>query len=245
MSLVPYGCLLGTFLTINKMIIHENKSTVVIATFGSNNRKTGNMVQVWILEKDKSPVESVKTGSDAETVCKGCPFASGNGCYVNVGQAPNSVWKAYKRGSYGKADWDAFNGKAVRFGAYGNPSLIPLSIIEKITRRAEKWTGYFHDWKDMSVWKRFAYGSYFMASTETEKSRQLAVENNLRFFHVSPDKPKDAIECLADTLGISCADCGLCDGNNKENARSIWINPHGSKKRKAAEMAMGVNLLPN
>ena len=215
------------------MIIHENEKTVVIATFGSNNRKIGDMVQVWILERDKSPVESVRTGTDAETVCRGCPFASGQGCYVTVGQAPLSIWKAYKRGSYGKVNWEAFNGKAVRFGAYGNPSLIPLAIVKRIAARAEKWTGYFHDWKEMRANTRAAYGRYFMASTETENSRQLAIEKNLRFFHVSPDKPENALECLAETLGISCADCGLCDGNNKPNARSIWINPHGSKKRKA------------
>ncbi len=226
------------------MIIYENKTIVVVATFGSSNRKTGNMVQIWILEKNKSPVESIKTGTDAKTVCRGCPFASGNGCYVNVGQAPLSIWRAFKRGNYEKVDcWDVFSGKAIRFGAYGNPSLIPLAIVERITTRAEKWTGYFHDWKEMPYWKRIAYGRYFMASTETENSRQLAMEYNLRYFHVSPNKPIDSLECLADTLGISCADCGLCDGNNKENAKSIWINPHGSKKRKASEMAMGATIL--
>jgi hypothetical protein len=43
MSLVPYGYSLGTFLTINKMIIHENKNTVVVATFGSKKRKAAEM----------------------------------------------------------------------------------------------------------------------------------------------------------------------------------------------------------
>ena len=109
---------------------------VVIATFRSGNVKTGNMVQVWILLEDHHPVQGVASGLDASTICRGCPFASGNGCYVNVGQAPRSIWSAYHRGNYPvleRADYGkVFQGRKVRFGAYGNPTLIPLTIVEAI-----------------------------------------------------------------------------------------------------------------
>ena len=68
-------------------IIHETQNTIIIATglaSKSVNVKTGDMVQIWILNKNINPVEAVMSGIDAKTICKGCPFASGNGCYVNV-----------------------------------------------------------------------------------------------------------------------------------------------------------------
>jgi len=225
------------------MVIFENKDLFVVATGHdrpSANRKTGPMVQLWILSQDMDPVKSVKTGHDAKTICAGCPFASGNGCYVNVGQSPLSIWRAYKRGSYGKLlpkDYGQFfKGKTVRFGAYGNPSLIPLAIVKAVASASNGWTGYFHNWKEMKPAMARAYGQYFMVSTETEESRCKADSAGLRYFHVSPNKPSDAIECLSDAKGITCEKCKLCAGLSKSRLPSVWINPHGSKKTKA-EMA--------
>lgn len=227
------------------MIIFENKELFVVATGHdrpSANRKTGPMIQLWILSQDMDPVESVKTGHDAQTVCAGCPFASGNGCYVNVGQSPLSIWRAYKRGSYGKLlpqDYSQFfKGKTVRFGAYGNPSLIPLAIVKAVASASNGWTGYFHNWKEMQPAMARAYGQYFMVSTETEESRCKADSAGLRYFHVSPLKPKNAIECLSDAKGITCEKCKLCAGLSKSRLPSVWINPHGSKKSKAELAAL-------
>ncbi len=89
----------------------------------------------------------------------------------------------------------------------------------------------------MSKERALAYGRYFMASTETEQSRIKALAMGLRVFHVSPNKPRDFIECVSDSKGIQCKDCRLCDGLNKR-AKNIWINPHGSKKNKAIEQAV-------
>ena len=223
------------------MIIYETKEVVAIATLKTSNRKTGNMVQIWLLHPEINPVELVKSGLDATTICNGCPFASGKGCYVNTGQAPLSVFKAYKRGSYktlSPKDYDTvFSGRKVRFGAYGNPSLLPISIVKAIASASDGWTGYFHDWREMSDEKRIAYSEYFMASTETEDSRRLADSLGMRYFHVSPTKPKDAIECLSTAKGISCADCKLCSGISKARLPSVWINPHGTKKTKAIAQA--------
>ena len=229
----------------NGFLIYEGTKNgekyAVIATLKTSNRKTGNMIQLWIILSDYSPVDGVKSGLDASTICTGCKFASGNGCYVNVGQAPNSIWKAYKANKYPKLDpflYDnVFNGRKVRFGAYGNPSLIPLSIIKMITESCEGWTGYFHDWSKMSKERALAYGKYFMASTETKDSVRRAKEKKLRFFHVSPTQPKDTIECLSDSRGLSCDQCQLCKGN-RIGAKSIWINPHGSKKKRAIQQAI-------
>ena len=83
----------------------DGKPFVVIMTMSTSNRKTGDMIQVWILRDDVNPVAAVATGDDI-TICGDCPHRKQSdgtrSCYVNVGQAPNSIWKAYKRGSYGK-----------------------------------------------------------------------------------------------------------------------------------------------
>ena len=128
---------------MNGFILHEGVITghrfVVIATGvvrPSVNIKTGGMIQIWILLTDQSPIEGVQSGLDADTICKGCPFASGHGCYVNLGHSPLGIWKAYHRGSYpALRGYSVFQDRAVRFGAYGNPSLIPLRIVKAIRRR--------------------------------------------------------------------------------------------------------------
>jgi hypothetical protein len=229
----------------NGYLLHEtisNGEKVAIIATGikriTDNRKTGNMIQIWIILADQNPVASVQSGLDASTICQGCPFASGNGCYVNVGQAPLAVWKAYKKGSYPKLspkDYNqVFNGRKVRFGAYGNPTLIPLSMVKSIASVSDGWTGYFHNWRELGMNKAKAYNQYFMASTESESSYELANTQGLRVFHASIKKPVNTVECLSDTHNIACADCQLCQGWNKR-AKNVWINPHGSGVKKAIE----------
>ena len=220
-------------------LLHEGEtngaSYLAIATLKTSNRKTGPMVQIWFLLRDVNPVDCVKSGLDAQTVCQDCPFASGNGCYVNVGQAPNAIWKGYHRGIYPRLNpkdyGDVFGGKKVRFGAYGNPTLLPLSMAKAIASVSSGWTGYFHDWKTNPLAKE--YGKYFMASTETQDSLRQALGLKFRVFHASAEKPEGAMDCLAETKNMSCADCQLCQGLSKARQPSIWINPHGSKASKA------------
>ena len=227
------------------------RAYVAIATLETDNPKTGDMVQVWFVLRDVHPVQAVKEGIDFATVCRDCPFASGKGCYVNVGQAPLAVWKAFHRGRYpflAPADYGRiFGNRRVRFGAYGNPTLLPLPLVDRIARISDGWTGYFHDWRSNP--QAQAYGRYFMASTETADSFKAAVAAGFRTFHVSPQKPAGSIECLSDAKGMTCAECRLCNGRFNSAGQafrpmaqrerpSIWINPHGSRSAKAAEVAM-------
>lgn len=213
-----------------------------IATLKTSNPKTGDMVQIWFVLTDTNPVEAVKTGLDASTICSDCPFASGRGCYVNVGQAPLAVWKGFHKGIYPQlmpADYSrVFGGRKVRFGAYGNPSLLPVSMVAAIASASTGWTGYFHDWRT----NRFAkqYAQFFMASTETESSYRLARSLSFRVFHASPNKPTDAVECLADSTNgrVQCVDCKLACNGLSGRANSVWINPHGTKVARAVEVAL-------
>ena len=230
----------------------SGRAFLAIATLETSNRKTGDMVQVWFILRDVHPVQAVKEGLDFQTICRECPFASGRGCYVNVGQAPAAVWKAFHRGAYpflSPADYGrVFGGRRVRFGAYGNPTLLPLPLVDRIARVSDGWTGYFHDWRSNA--QAAEYGRYFMASTETASSLRQAITAGFRVFHVSPQKPAGAIECLSDAKGLTCAECRLCNGRfasagnafrpmAERQRPSIWINPHGSRSAAASAVAMG------
>jgi len=225
---------------MNGFILYEGTMNgerfVVIATGfkrPSANIKTGDMVQIWILLVDQSPVAGMQSGLDALTICYGCKFARGNGCYVNLGQAPLAVWKAYHKGSYPVLkDYSVFDDRGVRFGAYGNPSLIPLKIVKAIRVRAGKTTGYFHDWRTHK--KARSYNKYFMVSTDTLESLSEAKSQGLRVFHASKEKPTGGFKtCLNVTHGIQCADCGLCNGGT---GADIWVPLHGPGAKKAFQL---------
>jgi hypothetical protein len=226
-------------------VLHRDKvnghAYVAILTLKTSNRKTGNMAQIWFLLTETNPVDAVKSGIDANSICRGCPFAAGGGCYVNVGQAPLGIWKAFKRGRYTDLTPATYatilSGRKIRFGAYGNPTLLPIAKVKALAAVSEGWTGYFHDWKTNPL--AAEYAKFFMASTETQSSLAQANRLGFRTFHVSPIKPPAAIECLSETKGMACADCKLCGGLlNKSRLPSVWINPHGKSKNRASAAAM-------
>jgi len=229
------------------VIIFETWNIVVIATRDSDNRKTGKMIQLWVINRNIHPVESIRSGTDAMLQCRGCAFASGKGCYV--GSLPlMAIWRKYSKGEYDKLEpgtqaWaDYWVDVKVRFGAYGNPSLIPLDIVSDIVERCESHTGYFHDWHLMPACDAVAYGRYFMASCEPCNVAQ-AQAMGLRTFTVYPVDAQqgDGLECLADSKGLTCAECGLCDGTARSDARvkslpSVFIRVHGYKARQASDV---------
>lgn len=205
---------------------------VAIATLKTSNRKIGDMVQAWILRDDINPVKAVATGADA-TVCGDCPLR-GNGrggqraCYVNVGQAPAAVWKAYKRGLYPAAGSLAAigAGRRVRLGAYGDPAAVPADIWEALVSRADGHTGYTHQWRQPLA---APLRGFVMASADDAPGAIEAQAAGWRTFRVT--RPGESlapreVECPATTRGVSCADCLLCSGADKL-ARNVAILAHG------------------
>ena len=219
--------------------LYQDDQRVVIATQGSDNTKTGPMDQTWILAKDESPVEAVKSGLD-EVICGKCPMRapmgsgfSGRTCYVNVAQGPNAVWRAWRNGRYpflpAYRYADVFTNRAVRFGAYGDPVHIPLRIVRWIVFFASKHTGYTHQWQDAQYQ---VYREYLMASVESSESSAMAHAAGWRTFRVRrADEVLDAgeITCPAsDEAGnrTQCIRCGLCAGSRKM-AKNVAIIAHG------------------
>jgi len=106
---------------------------VVVASLRSNNAKTGDCAQTWILREDMPPVQAAKSGAD-RSICGDCPLRGrvvdgrnvGRACYVVLHQAPSSVWLAYRRGVYREVSRGRLrrllSGAFVRIGAYGDPA---------------------------------------------------------------------------------------------------------------------------
>lgn len=211
----------------------------------SANRKTGAMWQVWILRQDIAPTEAIATGTD-DAICGDCPLRGVLGkqraCYVNVGQAPQSVWRAYRRGSYPRLQpeqWQAWSaGAFVRLGAYGDPAMMPLDVARALVAGAAGHTGYTHQIEHVPADEQDAWAALVMISASTPAEYQAARARGWQSFYAIPQGapiPDDAMLCAAERPGKhkrQCAECLVCCGTGRgKGAVSVYIDPHGTGAR--------------
>lgn len=248
----------------NGMVIYSGPSAIDGAPIvcvltglagGSANRKTGAMLQTWILRADRDPVEAIRTGADG-AICGTCPHrgraSGGSGaCYVTVWQGPLSVYRAWQRGRYplgARAAWggipDAIVGSAIRIGAYGDPAAIPDcgTFWTEWTRGARLRAGYTHRWRDIGAPLR----GLCMASVDSEAESAEARELGWATFRIAPAgegraarMPGEA-QCPAATEAgkrVECAGCPIaCDGSVRRGGRVSGrvIRAHGTTRRRFA-----------
>lgn len=241
--------------SVTSAVVYEGPSRidgapiVVIVTGlsgGSSNAKTGDMVQSWILRADLSPLDALRQRADV-SICGGCEHRPksvgmkkvkgklvatwfGRSCYVNVSQAPTSVWRAYSRGSYPRLTMNqlaaATAGRMVRLGSYGDPAAAPLEIWQAYTALAAGWTGYTHQWQSA---KLRDVTRFCQASADTEQQATKAQRLGLGYFRVAPlgDEPlQGEVRCPASTEAgkvATCSTCRLCNGQGA----AVMINAHG------------------
>ena len=214
----------------NGFILHEDTHRVIIATgfsTPSDNRKTGDMIQIWILVKAVDPVEAIRTGLD-RIICGNCRHrginGSGRSCYVNVGQAPLGIWRAWRAGRYPVLQFmDIFAGRKVRFGAYGDPTWIPLPLALAIAGVASGHTGYTHQWRKPSLqgWR-----SILMASVDSVAELVIARSMGWSTFRVGSEASVGESLCASEAIGTPCSVCLLCAGA-RGGLQSVHIPPHG------------------
>jgi len=222
-------------------VLFENPNIVVIATTRTKNPKTGDMVQIWILPRDVDPMRAVQTGED-DIVCFDCKHRGDKSagrkrtCYVQVAKAPRGIWRAYNRGRYEYLAADGyqsvFGGKKIRFGAYGEPVLIPIAIVRALSAVSAGRTGYTHQWMRAEYQ---VYRPYVMASVDSPAEYALAKSFGWRTFRArTADQALSAAEIIcpaSDEAGYrtTCAQCRLCDGARENDARKdIAIIVHGA-----------------
>jgi len=212
---------------------------VAIATLKSANSKTGDMVQTWILRTDVSPLDAIATGADA-SICGNCAHRGSakrkRTCYVDVGKAPQGVWKAYHRGQYIDLSDDPgtiailIAQRIVRLGAYGDPAMVPVAKWRALLAAAAGRTGYTHAWR--RVWAQ-ALRPYVMASVDSVAEQDIARAMGWRTFRVRTEvEPLQANEfaCPASPEGGQrklCITCKACDGADRPGKASAAIIVHG------------------
>ena len=214
---------------IQTAVIELDQSYLIITGLRSysQNTKTGNMLQSYILDKGKAFSEPKVFGSK----CSECPVV--NECYVSRDKL--TVRRSLKRLIDGEATSYQFTtleqvlpllkGRSFRFGTYGDPSAIPLEMIREFASVVSSWTGYTHFWREISQ----DYSEFFMASVEDLTGEMLAQAMNWRTFRmIRKGESNDSINsilCPNTSRGITCEQCKLCKGTSSP-ARSIWINEH-------------------
>lgn len=224
---------------------------VAIAQVKSGNRKTGDMVQTWILRSDIDPITASRTGADS-SICGDCPHkgkpsnnatgqATDRTCYVNLLFAPNGVYKAYKRGAYEAAQGhESIRAigllRGVRLGSYGDPMAVPSYVWESLTSGAEYVTAYTHQHNTMP--------ESIMTSADNLAQAESAWDRGQRTFRViasldSIVKGKETLCPASDEYSSeykkpkkTCAECKLCGGTSVKG-KSVAIVAHGTSKRKA------------
>lgn len=208
---------------------------VAILTVESANRKTGNMAQVWILCENGDPVDNVQDGGDL-AICGNCPHRKNNlgvrTCYVNVGQAPLSVYRGWKRGIYPHVrtlSHETFasilRARSIRWGAYGDPGLLPPSIVDSVNCLAVSHTGYTHQWRDPQTGGQFV--GVFQASCDGLLDYLDATALGWKTFTVvkkgvTPDYARQCPATVANSQA-QCITCKLCDGARSD----IFVHAHG------------------
>lgn len=216
----------------------------------SANTKTGDMVQLHILVADVNPTEALKTGRDA-AVCGNCPHrsvAAGGtaACYThgNIarGWAQTSTYNAHQKNGSASFDLEAFRGLKVRFGAYGDPAVLPFEVVESIAQVADNFTGYTHQWSTCDQ----RLQRYCMASVDTIDEARAAAKAGWRLFFARPlgmAKPAGMVTCpAAEEAGkrTECATCLQCSGISKGRRANITIAAHGSGKKRLRSLPLAV-----
>ena len=220
----------------------DGKPIVVVAiTKASKNKKTGGMVQTYILaDNGKSPVESAKSLEDV-SVCGDCKHRRGTGgsCYVNLGQGARSVMDGVLRGIY--PEWNAYSwvavaGRKVRLGTYGDPAAVPAVVWSSLLQNAAGHTGYTHQWQ---TGKADHVKQWCMASVDSAVEMMKAKLAGWRTFRVRGADDEHVYsgegKCPAsEEMGkrLQCEDCMACSGGVDSKKASMVIIVHGSLKNR-------------
>ena len=212
---------------------------IISGLISSLNRKTGAMIQSYITRRDLDPMAALKSGAD-RSICGGCIHRPGRftgdgysdrSCYVNVGQGPLSVWRAWNRGNVPAVSLDAVPGlvagRMVRLGTYGDPAAVPLDVWDAYTANSKGWTGYTHQARNRKLRDVL---KYCQVSADTPEDAAAARRAGLGSFRVlrAGENPLDfeTICPASEEAGrvATCETCGICRGVDGAN---VAIAAHG------------------
>ena len=117
--------------------------------------------------------------------------------------------------------------RGIRLGAYGDPAMIPLALIKKLVSYARllrtfNHTGYTAQWNNSAIAAkhRKALQAFCMASVASQEQARRASDQGWRYYRIrqrktDPILPTEIL-CPNETIGITCSQCLLCDGNRSD-----------------------------
>lgn len=205
----------------------------------STNSKIGIGIVLMTYHFSKKQVLTKDIRQDRDN-CLNCPFSyssktiTSGKCYTHKGyqrmglQSKLNSLNLEDIKPFNKEIFDVFVSKLknlnlVRFGAYGEPVLMPEYVIETLSKLS-KYTGYSHAYK-----KYPNLHKYFMASVHTVKEQKQANKIGFRTFRIGLDDViKGEISCPASKeVGklTNCISCKLCQGSSIK-AKNIHIQNH-------------------
>lgn len=172
-------------------------------------------------------------------VCFDCPFSQNRGCYTAKYQQYAGFLSSLR--AIGKShNWESIPefsesikenllkmsaGTYCRFGTYGEPTLLPLSLMAEICQQSKSWTGYTHQYL-----RKPEFAPYLMASLHSEKQMPYAEKLGFRAFIATKEAlQKPFVNCPAsEEAGFksTCSKCGLCSGSEGKGQKSVWILQH-------------------
>jgi len=234
---------------MSKVIWLEGDNVFVVRKGKTSNKKISDgsaLVQTYTFSKDQWLLATTSSGFGMKKFfaldgsnCLDCPFSMGNGdggCYTHkfnqyvgflsllrtIKPSDLTPLDDDKQRSINDMCYDSY----VRFGTYGEPSLMPTHLVESMSLVAKSWTGYTHQWnKD---WAK-DYGKWFMASVHNQLEANTASDKAYRSFIATTDGSEDAVSCPASAeagFKSNCAKCGLCSGMLGKGKRDIKILEH-------------------
>jgi hypothetical protein len=215
-------------------------------TRGSENRKTGPMLQAWVLLQDESPMAAKRQNHD-DAVCGSCALRGRDGinsaCFVTPWQSPKAVYDSYKLGQYPRLGPDGQQrmvaGRQMRVTAYGDPAAVPTPVWVSLLTTLTGWVGYTHAWRAADPELRWLV----MASAHTAADAIAADAAGWRVFRTRRDTDdrltlRGGLEVICPAsheagFSTTCQKCQLCRGRSRA-ARSITILAHGKPGNIAA-----------
>jgi len=237
----------------NRIIYRQGDTITVITLNTTSNKKIAlpkeKIVQTYHFSREQYEVAQSKTTmreffSHDGKVCFDCPFAVSNGaslsaCYTHKMMQYSGFLASLR--SIGKLhtsfdDVPEYSheiaaqivtmcaDRYVRFGTYGEPSLMPIALVGCIVAVAKSWTGYTHQWRTKPE-----YAPYFMASTHNADDERLASLIGYRSFVASPTPLSQFVSCPASAemnFKSNCSKCGLCSGTKGKGSKSVIILEH-------------------
>lgn len=207
----------------------DGSPIALFITDNSTNKKTGAMLQTWILRTDMSPTEALRTEND-DAVCGDCVHRQGS-CYVLTHQAPQNVYRQYINGKCKPTPANLGLNAQLRAGAYGDPAAVPYEVWDELIAPADFVLGYTHQWHNCDP--RFA--RFCMASVENANEAAKAQKRGWRTFRVmskgEDTMPNEALCPASEEAGkkLQCHQCRACNGTTTNRRSHIAIPVHGAR----------------